>query len=68
MSAALQRPTVAANMVAQHRPLVLTICPGLNGYRIALTGGTHFEVLGEFATLDEAAAAYRRARKAPSCR
>ena len=50
------------NPNAQHRPLVLIVCPSVNGYRLALAGGDYFEPIAEFPTSDEAQAAYRVAK------
>ena len=33
---------------------VLTVTPGVRGYRIALAGGTYFEVLADGLTLEQA--------------
>lgn len=39
--------TVTPNAAAQMRPLVLTLAPGANGYRIAFAGGDYFEPIAE---------------------
>lgn len=39
--------TITPNAAAQLRPLVLTITPALNGYRVAYAGGEHHETLAE---------------------
>ena len=44
-------------MGLQQRPLALSLCPGVNGYRLAFVGGTYFETIAEFPTWDEARAA-----------
>ncbi len=39
--------TITPNHEAQMRPLVLTITPGMDGYRIAYKGGEYHETLAE---------------------
>lgn len=47
---------------AQHRPMVLTVEPGLHGGRVTLVGSGHWEPLGDFVSPDEARAAADAAR------
>ena len=63
MSAAI-KPITAA----QFRTVPLVITPCVDGYRLAFAAGEIFEPIAKFATMEEAAAAYRQARKALSCR
>ena len=56
--------TARPNANAEHRPAVLTITPGMNGYRVALVGGEIYEPIAEFPTAEEAASAWANARDA----
>ncbi|MGI9170027.1 MAG: hypothetical protein ACR2FH_07630 [Caulobacteraceae bacterium] len=47
---------------AQFRPLALVLTPAMDGYRLAFVGGTVFEVIASFATLEAARAALHAAK------
>ena len=49
---------------AQHRKLVLQVSPSPNGYRLAFASGVFWETVQEFATHEEARAAYQAAMDA----
>ena len=51
----------------QFRTVPLVITPCIDGYRLAFAAGEIFEPIAKFKTMEEAAAAYRQARKALSC-
>ena len=42
------------NASAQMRFIPLVITPGLDGWRVAFSGGSTFEIVGEFPDVDEA--------------
>jgi hypothetical protein len=57
-------PLLTPKAEAQHRPMALTVTPGLRGYRLAFVGGSDFDVIGEIPNVESASLAHLAAMQA----